>query len=286
MLTVVEWPPLRLRAKLCGIAFVAVLLLGGQLPTVAEDRKKSEVQPEGIAAERWEVMATRARAIAVTSSAPGVPKSLHEVPLFRYDDQTRGYVDGLVWKLGATGRPLAIITTELHPNYLGSGSRIVYDKLSLTDARFVAKSPDMNWQPGSAAVRMEPLQGAPEPAAVATARLSQIKSQTRRFTATQHITETDPTLVQLRLLPKEIDRYQPTIHVRADGAAFLLVNGRNPGLILFIETEGSAWSYGVGRLSMPSTLTLMLDGAVVWSKPPGSEPDGSYTASNSPAKFP
>ncbi|MDX1969102.1 MAG: hypothetical protein SFV23_18140 [Planctomycetaceae bacterium] len=271
---------------LYGMACASAALLSTQPPAKAEDPRKAEVQTEDIAAQRWDVMAARARAITFTASASDVPRALHEVPLFRYDDQTRGYVDGLVWKLGATGRPLAIITTELHPNYLGGGPRVVYDFLSLSEARFVGRSSDVNWQPGGAAVRMTPLAAAPDPAATAIGRLSQIKSQTRRFTATQHITETDPTLVQLRLLPKEIDRYQPSNNPRADGAAFLLVNGRNPGLILFIETDGAAWSYGVGRLSMPSTLTLLLDDAVVWSKPPGRESDASYTASNATARFP
>jgi len=81
-------------------------------------------------------------------------------------------------------------------------------------------------------------------------------------------------------------RYQPTDEELSDGAAFLMVNGRNPGLILFVETDGNGWSYGVGRLSYPSTLTVKLDDEVVWTKPPGSEPGNSYNAFNSSARFP
>jgi hypothetical protein len=75
----------------------------------------------------------------------------------------------------------------------------------------------------------------------------------------------------------------------SDGAIFLFANGRNPAVLVVVETGGKDWQYGIGRLSMPSTLEMKLDDVVVWSQPrfpqsPGrSEP---YNSSNSPAKFP
>jgi hypothetical protein len=241
---------------------------------------------EEIQALRREVLAERAGAIRFAAQVPNFPDRLEPTPLFRYDDFTRGYVDAFVWKLGATGRPRAIITNELHPNYLGGGPRMVYDFLSLSPDPFVAKSNDVGWSPRGSAVHFAAIPEGPEPAANPAARLQQIKTLARRFTATQLIAETDETLVHLRLLPKEIDRYVPATHQRSDGAAFLFVNGRNPGLMLFLETDGTGWHYGIGRLSMPSTLTVLLDDHAVWTRPRGSEPDGSYTASNSPANFP
>src|SRR5262245_46003487 len=76
-----------------------------------------------IAARRLEVMTEHIESIVITSPDPAIPKQMQSKPLFRYDDETRGYVDGTVWRLGETGRPLAIITAELHPNYLGGGPR-------------------------------------------------------------------------------------------------------------------------------------------------------------------
>jgi hypothetical protein len=98
----------------------------------------------------------------------------------------------------------------------------------------------------------------------------------------------DETSVELRLLPREIDRYSPVDHKLSDGAIFLLVNGRNPALLLVIETEGEVWQYGVGRLSAPSTLEVRLDGTLVWSQPPFTSFEWTqpYTASNSAAEFP
>ena len=238
-------------------------------------------------------MTERIESIVISSSDPAIPKQMQPAPLFRYDDETRGYVDGTVWRLGEKGRPFAVITAELHPNYLGGGPCVVYDLLSLTGRPFTARSPDIpGWSPRAPAVVLKPLARAPEPSPVATKRLTQLKEQARRFSGTQEVQElrgVDKTFVHLRLLPREIDRYAPSPQELSDGAIFLFANGRNPALLLVVETDGKDWQYGIGRLSMPSTLEMRLDDTVVWSEPripssPGwTEP---YNASNSPAVFP
>jgi len=251
-------------------------------------RGDEPAEPANIAQERLAIMRGRAEAIVFSSTEPSFPARLEPAPLFRYEDQTRGYVDGVVWRLGERGRPLAIITTELHPNYLGTGPRVVYDFLSLSERRFQARSADVpGWSPRGSAVEMRKLLKAPAPANTAAGRLSQIKEQSRRFTATQEVAEQETVLVHLRLLPREIDRYTPDSQVSSDGAMFLFVNGRNPGLALLLETRGDGWQWGVGRLSAPSTLTLRLDDVAVWTEPPATLTwDRPYTASNSAAKFP
>src|SRR5262245_38141171 len=111
----------------------------------AKDESK-DVASDGtsdLAQRRLKVMKTRVQDISFTSPDTEFPKHLHPTPVFRYEDQPRGYVDGTVWRLGEQGRPLALITSELHPNYLNSGSRIVYDFLSLTARPFTAKSSDV-----------------------------------------------------------------------------------------------------------------------------------------------
>jgi hypothetical protein len=255
----------------------------------AHETAAPEPEKGDLARRRLEVMTSRIESLAVSSTDARVPKRLNSAPIFRYDDETRGYVDGTIWRLGEKGRPLAIVTAELHPQYLGGGPRIVYDFLSLTDRPFTARSLDVGgWTPGASAVAMKALEGAPPPAAKAAARLTQLKHEARRFSGTQVVRELDESSVELRLLPREIDRYSPAEHELADGAIFLLVNGRNPALLILLETDGEAWQYGIGRLSAPSKLEVRLDGALIWSEPriesfQWSQP---YTASNSAAEFP
>ncbi|MDZ4686166.1 MAG: hypothetical protein SH850_13955 [Planctomycetaceae bacterium] len=271
--------------RLHRLNLVAALCLAA-FPAFAEDEQPA---PPDIAARRMEAMKSRIDKINVSSADPAVPRRMHATPLFRYDDETRGYVDGTVWRLGDTGRPLAIVTAELHPHYLGSDARVVYDLLSLTDKRYTIRSADLaGWSPQGSAVAMQALPNGPAPAATPAARLAQIKQQARRFTGTQEVTELATQFVHLRLLPREIDRYTPSDDPHADGAIFLLVNGRNPALVLLIETDGAKWQWGVGRLTLPSNLELHLDDVKVWAQPRNAS-NGSnspYYATNVSAEFP
>jgi hypothetical protein len=272
------WHSMMQRAGLVAIGLAAALVQ-------ADDTEA----PPDVAAERMAVMKARVEVITITSADETIPRRMQPSPLFRYDDETRGYIDGTVWRLGESGRPLAIVTAELHPNYLGSGQKIVYDLLCLTERRFMLRSQDIpGWSPQGTAVELHPLPDAPPPAAAPAVRLAQIKQQARRFTATQEVSEIDTQFVHLRLLPREIDRYQPIASDLADGAMFLLVNGRNPALVLVVETDGQRWQWGVGRLTLPSNLEVFLDERSVW-KQPRNPPNGwtsPYCATNRPASFP
>jgi hypothetical protein len=276
-------------ALLTTAAFACCCCLMASL-SVAGDDKEDPAPDRDVARQRLEVMTSRIDSVVISSNDASVPNRMQPTPLFRYDDETRGYVDGTVWRLGEKGRPLAIITAELHPHYLNRDARVVYDLLSLTDRKFVARSADiLNWKPSGSAVTMQALSDAPVPATAPAKRLVQMKEQARRFSGTQEVQELEKTLVHLRLMPRPIDRYSPSANEKSDGAVFLFANGRNPALLLLVETDGTDWRYGIGRLSMPSTLEMKLDDAVVWSQPripasPGwTEP---YNASNSPADFP
>lgn len=237
--------------------------------------------------QRMAIMVKRAGGISFTAakSLADFPPRLHDKPIFRYDDQTRGYVDGTIWRLGRTGRPKAIITTELHPRYLGQ-PRVVYDLLSISPHKFTASSDDFIWSPNESAVEFLPITGddVKPPATTATRRLSQMKHLAKHFSATQDV---ENVLVQLRLLPTPIDRYTPGKAKNSDGAIFLFVNGRNPGLIMFVETDGTKWEWSIGRLSHPSTLTLKLRNKTVWSQPTAQLGSNlPYQALNAPATIP
>ncbi|MFV0444998.1 MAG: hypothetical protein ACK5Q5_15600 [Planctomycetaceae bacterium] len=240
------WAILLMAVQCCGLAS-------------AEETQERELR---LAGERMDLMRSQAQAIRVVAPDAGIPGQLESQPLFRYDDHTRGYIDAAVWRLGRAGRPQAIITTELHPHYLGGGARIVYDFLSITPVPFSARSHDVNWTPSGSAIDFQTLPNAAAPAATAALRGAQLKQLAERFTATQAV---EGQKVRLRLLSKPIDRYvsRPD-HDRSDGALFLLCNGRNPAITLFLETDGESWTYGLGRLSLPSVLIVQLDGEPVW----------------------
>jgi hypothetical protein len=273
---------------------VRLLFVGALVALPGAPGAADQPVPDTIAEARMAMMRQRALSIAIRGDEAAFPKKLEAEPLFRYDDLARGYVDGAVWRLGEHGRARAIITTELHPRYAGS-PRIVYDFLSLSTVPFTARSADVpGWSPSASAVTMQPLPDAPAPAATANRRLFQMKRLADQFSASQTV---EGEHLELRLLPRPIDRYappagepaagQPGTDRAADGAMFLFVAGRMPGVLLLIETDGRTWQYGIGRLSHPSALVVSRDGNVVWEAAPALlEWNRPYTASNAPAVIP
>jgi hypothetical protein len=193
-------------------------------------------------------------------------------------------VAAALWKLGAEGRPLAIISTELQPLYHGR-PRIVYEYLALTSQRFVAASSDFRWGPLSNAIEFKPVPDSPAPAETERLRLLQMRKEARRFSGFELVGNER---CELRLLPQPIDRYTPSTAERADGGIFILAFGTNPEAVLFIESDGTKWNYAFGRLSGAAQIQLKVDDdAVVWDvgrvKYASSEP---YTASNAAASIP
>jgi hypothetical protein len=191
-------------------------------------------------------------------------------PLLRYSDPTRGGVlaatnvllDGGVWRLGAEGRPAALITVELYQN--PNGSRVLaYEFLSLTDAKFSLKhkTERIRWDPAGSALNLQELPDAPKPAATATERLVQMRLLVRRFAANERLNNES---IECRLLTQPIDRYQSPADKIADGAIFAFANGTNPELGIVFESDGEHWLYGTLRLTSAEA-TVTLDGRQVAS---------------------
>lgn len=270
--------PFTFSSRLSGSLSIAAAVLMLSVNANAQDVIVEEATE--ISRERLELMISRMQSATFSSTVPGFPEKLEPEPLFRYDDPTRGYVDGTVWKLGQQGRPLALLTLELHPMYLGTGPRFVHEFLAITNAEFDCRLGSLAWSPQKSAVEMKVLRDGPIASPSETIRLAQMKRMADRFEARQIIQEITEQRIELRMLPTPIDRYSPLPRDRADGAVFLFVNGRNPGLALLIETDGSDWKYGIGRLSLPSRLVVTLDRKTVasWERSDGTGGQAFYAA--------
>lgn len=254
-------------------------------PKPAAPAVEEEQTPEKqLAKKRLDLMTSRIGQVQVRSGVEGIdlPATFESTPIFRYDDPARGLVSAAVWRLGAKGRPLAIITTELQPRFLGK-PRIVYEYLSLIDTPFTASSKDCAWSPRASEVTFKPIPGAPEPAENERQRLIQMRTEAKRFIASEVVKER----YELRLVPQPIERYTPEGSPRADGSMFILAFGLNPEAILFIESDGKQWNYAIGRLAGASKMSAEIDGQVVWEVgPPKYVWQSSYAGSNAPADIP
>ncbi len=138
--------------------------------------------------------------------------------------------------------------------------------------------------PEGTALEFKPVPDAPPPDETAPRRLRQMCAIVHRFTGAEEVAKQR---CELRLLPQPIDRYMPSSVDRADGAIFIATFGTNPEAVLFIESDGKAWNYAVGRLCGARTISLSIDRKTAWEGAPVRySVDSPYTASNADADIP
>ena len=142
----------------------------------------------------------------------------------------------------------------------------------------------MRWSPKSTLYEFKPLPEMRAPEKSAPRRLIQMREAANRFASSE--VDKDQRC-ELRLLPQPIDRYKPVSAENADGAIFLFVFGTNPEVVLFIESDGTQWTYAVGRMTGAEVVAATLDGRVAWEGPPVIPgPSSPYTGSATPVLIP
>lgn len=273
-------------ARFCGILMwaIGVAVGGGAFAQDEEEASKA----------RLKVMERTIAGFEVSSDAIQDKATLtfKTQPLLRYSDPTRGLADAVlldasVWRLGERGRPTGLVTLEIYR----AGDKMAllsYEFASLTDAKFSLRHKEhkkVAWDASGSALQVQPLDGAPAPAASAAGRLSQMRQQARRFQVSEKLLNLD--VVECRLLTQPIDRYQPAPGKISDGAIFAFANGTNPELGLVLECDDKGWSYGAVRLSAAES-TLELDGRQVARFPSGDfgSQSGVYASNNHPLALP
>jgi hypothetical protein len=252
------------------------------IPAIGETEDPAREDSE-LSAKRLALMKERISAVKVSAQEDGFPEQFAVEPIFRYSDPARTYVAAALWKLGDTGRPRAIIATELRRQLFG-GPRILYEHLSLTPTKFSARGGDVNWSPSESALEFKPVPDAPVPEDSTQRRLLQLRTMAKRFSGYEVLAKER---YELRLLSQPIDRYVPSSAEGADGALFLLTYGTNPEIALFLESDGKAWSFAAGRLAGAGKIELTIDDKAVWQGPPvRNGVNSTYTASNAPVNIP
>jgi hypothetical protein len=272
------------RSRFAVLTAVLALTVGWTGVIRAQQPVEEEEKEKALSQKRLELMTDRIGQMTVRwpDGDASLPERLEATPIFKYADPARGLVAAGLWRLGAKGRPLAIISTELQPRYRNN-PRIVYEYLSLTPQPFTVTSADTQWAPSASEAEFKPIPDSPAPAENAPQRLIQMRALAKRFTASEVVQER----FELRMVPQPIERYVPSEAERADGSMFILAFGLNPEAILFIESDGQQWQYALARLAGAGKMTAEIDGKPAWEiGPPKYGWKNSYTASNSPANIP
>ena len=164
----------------------------------------------------------------------------------------------------------------------GSAS-IVHENHSLSPVVLQSLGKDSDsWKP-KAGVQRSLLADAPTPAATASARMQQMRTLCRNFTAWSVGEAGDRT--ELRLLPQPLYRSQSTNPDLVDGALFALVCsiGTDPEAFLLLEASktdnGPRWHYSLARFSHMNLFVSYKD-KQVWQALRDHENTMSHNADN------
>jgi len=221
---------------------------------------------------RLELMQSALASLELESSEVKAKGALSFVskPLLRYSDPTRGGIkteaannvllDAGVWRLGAEGRPTALVTLEIY-EFPDRSRALSFEFLSLAEAKFSLKhkTENISWDATASGLTLKELPDAPKPASTAPARLAQMRQLVRRFAAKERFNNES---IGCRLLAQPIDRYQSPADKIVDGAIFAFANGTNPELGVVFEADGEHWLYGIIRLTAAES-SVTLDGRQV-----------------------
>jgi hypothetical protein len=269
---------------------LAPLLVLGLLAASFSPAARAAEEEDAKAKQRLELMRAAVADLVPESAELKARDALAPVPkpLLRYSDPTRGGVkvesannvclDAGVWRLGAEGRPTALVTIEIY-QFPDGGRVLSFEFLSLTDKKFSLKhrAKDVAWDATASGLEMKDLPDAPKPAATPAARLAQMRQLARRFGARETYNKE---VVECRLITQPIDRYESPADKIADGAIFALANGTNPEIGVVLECDGQRWRYGILRLcGAQATVTLDDKQVAAYEKfKDGHRRDGPYNS--------
>lgn len=202
--------------------------------------------------------------VSFVSNRKRLAKLRHD-PLFRYSDQTQGYVDAAVWLWEVDGVPVALAKVEdWKPKGLWQ-----YCVVSLSpELIHVARPAQQDWESSEPRMKFQPIPKGPEPAKTPVRRLLQMKALSRQFAGTFR-----PKQQPLRPLPRPIHRYSHPSSGVTDACIFsFAINGTNPTALVVIalredadNTKRLEWNYSIIGMTSEEA-SVQLNGREVWKK--------------------
>jgi hypothetical protein len=220
-----------------------------------------------------EAMRRVAKGIAVreiTEGKPGPPMVLRPEPLLRFSTPVWRVVDGALWGWGKPGRP-AVLMKVVRRGQKRDQLQWHVNVSVLTPIRVEVEFRDgVRWSSRLPGLEARSVPDAPVPADSAPQRLTQAKDLARRISVIEQVPN-PISRVQLRLLPRPIDRYSDPMSGLLDGMFFCFVSEGNPAVHLMLEvwTEAGGpltWRYLFARQGAGEGVAL-LDEKRLWSAP-------------------
>jgi hypothetical protein len=215
--------------------------------------------------ERLELMKGVIDAVSLeTTDDPPRKLTRSENPVLRYTNPaTSAFGEGALFLWLDGKRPLAAVSPSLRDN-----GTIWWELSSLSDAPLrLTRDGAAVWQPKSCSRKAELLKDAPAPAESAAARLTQLRSLTRKFQVRE---ERRGGWQEGRLLTQPLYRWSDDKAGVIDGALFGYAETTDPELLLMIEarrdsaTREAQWYFTLAKMTS-SPVTVSLNEKEIWS---------------------
>ncbi len=277
---------LRLSLRIPLGCFILVTSFCSQLSSgLSADETTESAARDNVAKD---LLRTHIGSFKVASSNDGKSTDFKIAPdaLLSYTDPARNYLAGGLWKIGESGRPKGLIAIELWPDNNDPLLGTIHEELNsfAIGGMELRNRTSTIWNPSETTLTLLPLTESSQPAPTAERRLLQMKTLARKFAVTE-IYRGDSSV--LRMLPRQIDRYEDTAEQIQDAAMFAFVSGTNPELIVIVECCGNRWQYGLTRLSW-AELRVEFDGKEVrrFDEMTTAGPNDAYTSHRESVSLP
>jgi hypothetical protein len=206
-----------------------------------------------------------------------------EKPLLLFGDATRGYDQGSFWAWGDKGRP--VTTLELFYQKIGNAGGWQFCITNMSGGKVRAsRGGELWWRENESDVVLKDIPQAPAPPVDASQRQRQLKLLSQKFTG-HEIWNPNNSRYELRRIERPVHTYRDEDHGLLEGGLFILANGTNPEILLFLEARAdpkekskAVWQFMLAR-SANAELHLQFDGNEVFDLPrgrPGSGADKPY----------
>lgn len=242
-------------ATIVGCAALAANLANG-----AEDdaRQKEQQQRERLLAQMREL----AKQTQVRFQQGDRQPQLFASPVFRYDDQPRGFLDATMWLWTDNGRPVAFEKIEVMPD------KWQYCFTSASEKLLAVKwGDDREYHSTAPGIDFVPIVDFPAAPAAGPARKSAARKLARDFSARIFEVYVDSS-EEMRILPTPIFEYSDPQTKDFHGAVFsVAASGINPAALIVLEPRAadgrSVWHYAIARMTSCGVI-LKYRGNIVW----------------------
>jgi len=209
-----------------------------------------------------------ARHVVCKTDQGATPLAFVAEPVLRFSNPSGPTADAAIFVWLAGARPQVLISFSIRRQNDEAYRECTSFSGTPLDCQVDGRSV---WSPKSGSLKAQRVPDAPVPAESRSPRLTQMRDVARRFSGRTYNWR-ESNVLELRLLPTPIYRFEAEKEGVIDGAIFSIAKGTDPEVLLLLEAIAGAaggnafWQYSLARMSSMKQV-VQLDDNEIWSVP-------------------